>query len=83
MPAAHACLITTIDVLDTVPQVTVWEAWIVAAAATSANLFESFMGAALQGHQGSEWLSNDVVNMIQISVAAALAIACSLKFGQG
>ena len=70
-------------VLDTMPQVTVWEAGIVAAAATFANLFESFLGAALQGHKGSEWLSNDVVNMIQISVAAAVAIVCSLNFGQG
>ena len=54
-----------------------------AAAATFANLFESFLGEALQGHKGSEWLSNDVVNMIQISVAAAVAIVCSLKFGPG
>ncbi len=59
------------------------EAGIVAAAAISANLFESFLGAALQGHEGSEWLSNDAVNMIQISVAASLAIACSLRSRQG
>ena len=50
----------------------------VAGAATAANLFESFLGAVLQGQKGSEWLSNDVVNMIQICIAAALAIGLSL-----
>ena len=54
------------------------QAGVVAAAATAANLFESFLGAVLQGQKGSEWLSNDVVNMIQICLAAALAIGASL-----
>ena len=49
------------------------EALIVAASATVANLFESYLGAVVQGRV--EWLTNDVVNMIQISLAAALAIA--------
>ena len=52
-----------------------------AASATMANLFESFLGAVLQGQEGSEWLSNDVVNMIQICLAAALAIAWSTALG--
>ncbi len=45
---------------------------VVALAATAANIFESWLGASVQGRV--EWLTNDVVNMIQISVAAALAI---------
>ena len=49
------------------------EALVVAAAATAANLLESFLGAMVQGRV--DWLSNDVINMIQIVVAAALAIA--------
>ncbi len=41
-------------------------------AAFLANTFESLLGATTQGQQ--EWLNNDVVNIIQISLAAALAI---------
>ena len=44
-----------------------------AAAAVVANAFESWLGAAAQG--GTPWLTNDVVNVIQISVAAGLAVA--------
>ncbi len=51
------------------------EALVVAAAATAANLFESYLGAMMQGRV--EWLTNDVINMIQIVLAAALAIAGS------
>jgi len=42
------------------------------AAALVANYFESFLGASVQG--GVPWLTNDVVNMIQITLAAALAL---------
>ncbi len=45
---------------------------IVVVASTVANVFESYLGASVQAQQ--EWLTNDVVNMIQISVAATLAI---------
>ena len=45
----------------------------VTAAAALANLFESWLGATAQGKVA--WLSNDVVNVLQISVAAALAMA--------
>lgn len=45
---------------------------VVAGAAVVANLFESFLGAALQGR--AAWLSNDIVNAIQITVAAGLAL---------
>ena len=53
-------------------QVTLGDAAVVAAAAAAANLFESLLGAAVQGQVA--WLSNDVVNALQISVAAALAV---------
>lgn len=53
-------------------QVTSMEALVVVAAASAANLFESYLGAALQGRV--PWLTNDVVNMIQISLAAGLAL---------
>lgn len=52
-------------------QVTLKGAGIATAAAIVANLFESFLGAASQGN--TDWLTNDVVNAIQIAVAAALA----------
>lgn len=48
-------------------------AGVVAAAATIANLAESYLGASLQGRV--EWLSNDIVNMLQISLAAGIAVA--------
>ena len=51
-------------------------ALIVVGAATVANFFESYLGASLQGKY--EWLTNDVVNMIQISVAALIAIVLQL-----
>lgn len=54
-------------------QVTLRGACITTAAAIVANLFESYLGAASQGRL--EWLSNDAVNAIQISLAAAIAVA--------
>jgi uncharacterized membrane protein len=41
-------------------------------AAVAANLFESYLGASTQGRVA--WLTNDVVNVIQICLAAALAL---------
>jgi len=52
--------------------VTLRSAGIATAAAVVANLFESYLGAASQGHL--DWLSNDAVNMIQICVAAGVAL---------
>ena len=40
-----------------------------------ANWGESLLGASLQGRSGMDWLTNDVVNMLQICAAAALGIA--------
>ena len=53
-------------------QVSVQEVAVVSGAAIIANLFESFLGAALQGK--AQWLSNDIVNAIQICLAASLAL---------
>jgi len=53
-------------------QVTPTEAGITAGAAFIANTFESYVGAGLQGRV--PWLSNDLVNVLQISVATALAV---------
>lgn len=55
------------------------QAAVVAGAAVVANFAESFLGATAQGRVG--WLSNDVVNMLQISLAAALAIGGVSRLG--
>jgi uncharacterized membrane protein len=47
-------------------------AGLVAAAAVIANLAESYLGASAQGRVA--WLTNDIVNMLQISLAAGLAV---------
>lgn len=44
----------------------------VVVAAFLANTAESFVGATLQGRV--QWLTNDVVNALQISLAALLAL---------
>jgi len=44
-------------------------------AAFVATTFESMLGAAVQGKQGFDWLSNDIVNCIQITLAAGVAVA--------
>jgi uncharacterized membrane protein len=49
------------------------EAGVVVAAATLANAFESVLGASAQGRVA--WLTNDAVNVLQISVAAVCALA--------
>lgn len=48
------------------------DAGIITAASFLANVFESYLGAIVQGRLA--WLNNDLVNVIQISVAAALAV---------
>ncbi|KAG1676632.1 hypothetical protein FOA52_008761 [Chlamydomonas sp. UWO 241] len=62
-----------------VGQVDPLAAAIVAAAAVAANTFESYLGAVVQGKVA--WLTNDGVNMIQICVAAALAMAARAALG--
>ena len=54
-------------------QVSVRGAAYVILAATVANLVESYIGATVQDRFA--WLTNDVVNVIQISLAASLAVA--------
>jgi uncharacterized membrane protein len=67
--AVYACAFTCCTVLL---QTTPSDAVLVTAAAFLANVFESYLGAVIQGKV--EWLNNDLVNVIQISVAAALAV---------
>lgn len=43
-------------------------------AAFVATTFESMLGALVQGKEGFEWLTNDVVNGVQITLAAWVAI---------
>jgi uncharacterized protein (TIGR00297 family) len=43
-------------------------------AAFVATTFESALGSMMQGRKGWEWLTNDVVNGIQIAIAAIIAI---------
>lgn len=50
-------------------------AGVVGGAAVVANLAESYLGASVQGRL--PWLTNDLVNMLQISLAAALAVAAN------
>ena len=53
-------------------QVSLQELGIVTGAAVIANLFESYLGAVLQGK--ALWVSNDIVNAIQITLAAVVAL---------
>lgn len=62
-------------------QVDAQGAAVVAAAGTVANIAESYLGATAQGRV--EWLTNDVVNMLQITLAAALAIGGQVLLSQG
>lgn len=63
---------TPADGLAAALQVTARGLLIVAAASTAANLFESYLGALVQGRV--TWLTNDLVNVIQISLASVLAL---------
>ena len=47
-------------------------------AAFIANTAESFVGATLQGRVS--WLTNDVVNAMQITFAAAIALLLGMMF---
>eukprot|EP00879_Flechtneria_rotunda_P029114 GHRR01031382.1.p1 GENE.GHRR01031382.1~~GHRR01031382.1.p1 ORF type:complete len:248 (+),score=81.25 GHRR01031382.1:163-906(+) len=55
-----------------VGQASVSDAGLITAAAFLANVFESYLGAVVQGRVS--WLSNDLVNVIQIFIAAAIAV---------
>ena len=54
-------------------QVSLRGAALVVLAATVANLVESYIGATVQDRL--PWLTNDLVNVVQISLAATLAVA--------
>lgn len=70
--AGIAAALTYALLATSVGQVSVSDALICTAAATIANVLESFIGATTQDNV--QWLTNDVVNAIQITIAAALAI---------
>ena len=55
------------------------DALCVIVAAFIANLLESYIGALEQGKVS--WLTNDVVNVIQICIAAGLAMGGRLVLG--
>lgn len=72
---------TALLCFQTIPrvQVDVTGAVAVTVAAFAANIFESWLGATAQGRL--PWLSNDLVNVLQISLAAALAMGLALALG--
>ncbi|KAK3161836.1 hypothetical protein QOZ80_1BG0082130 [Eleusine coracana subsp. coracana] len=43
-----------------------------------ANYGESYIGATLQDKEGFEWLNNDIVNVLNISIGATLAVLMQL-----
>ncbi|KAI8011351.1 hypothetical protein LOK49_LG06G01122 [Camellia lanceoleosa] len=59
-------------------EINVPEAMICVVASQIANLGESLIGAALQEKEGFQWLNNDVVNVINISMGSVLAILIQL-----
>jgi uncharacterized protein (TIGR00297 family) len=63
--SAVACALNLTDQTGTV---------ICVVTAQIANLCESFIGAALQGHEGYEWITDGVVNIVNIMIGATLAI---------
>lgn len=63
--ASIGCLMGEINAL---------EAIICVVAAQIANLGESIIGAALQEKEGFQWLNNDVVNVINISMGSIIAV---------
>ena len=48
-------------------------------AAFVANIAESYLGAVAQGRV--DWLSNDVVNVLQITLAAGLGVGLAQLIG--
>ncbi|KAL6506873.1 Protein vte6, chloroplastic [Orobanche hederae] len=55
-------------------QINVAEAIICVIASQIANVGESIIGAALQEKEGFQWLNNDAVNVINISMGSILAV---------
>jgi len=64
-------------------QVDLTGALIATLAAFVATTAESWLGATTQGEAGFEWLTNDVVNAVQITLAAAVAVALGAAVGCG
>jgi hypothetical protein len=73
--AIHSICVYLFVWIDFFSKVTVGESIVVGFAAVVANTFESYLGASVQGRVS--WLTNDLVNVLQISVAAVMAICLS------
>ncbi|CAI5470067.1 unnamed protein product [Closterium sp. Yama58-4] len=48
-----------------------------------ANFGESYVGATLQDKPGYEWMTNDIVNVINISIGALIAMALAQASAEG
>ncbi|KAL6845085.1 hypothetical protein ACP4OV_024580 [Aristida adscensionis] len=59
-------------------QVDVSQILVCVLASQIANYGESFVGATLQDKEGFEWLNNDIVNVLNISIGAILALLMQL-----
>ncbi|CAD6230025.1 unnamed protein product [Miscanthus lutarioriparius] len=55
-------------------QVDVSQVAVCVLASQIANYVESYIGATLQDKEGFEWLNNDIVNVLNISIGAILAL---------
>jgi len=62
-------------------QVTWMDAVLVVVAAVVANYLESVLGATVQGTGKVQWLTNDIVNGLQISLAAIIALGLHHYWG--
>ncbi|GBG78209.1 hypothetical protein CBR_g26242 [Chara braunii] len=62
-------------------QVNVQGALLCVLASQIANLFESYLGATLQGREGTEWMTNDLANVLNISLGAILAVTLRIVLG--
>jgi uncharacterized membrane protein len=49
-------------------------------AAFLATNVESLLGATLQGKEGLEWITNEVINFFNTLIGAAIAIAAGMVF---
>lgn len=54
--------------------------WISTIAAFIATNIESYLGATLQGTEGLDWMTNEVVNFFNTLIGAAIAIALAMVF---
>ncbi|GJP44924.1 hypothetical protein CLOM_g4324 [Closterium sp. NIES-68] len=61
-------------------QVSLTGAFFCVLASQIANFGESYVGATLQDKPGYEWMTNDIVNVMNITIGAAIAMALGTLF---